>query len=139
MLGRIRHVGRVLSVYAGKVGQTAKLVGDWLTATADLIENLAGLWSAHVDDVHSESAAGSEQAASGAGTDSRRKGESEISNGDKRERAVQRGARVLDGGTRRRGIPPEAEAAQKGGQDDTDGAEDLRGADEATRVAGATA
>jgi len=138
MLGRIRHIGALLTAYAGKVGRTAKLIGTWLTASADLLENLADLWGADGNNLHSKGQTSIEQIAARAGASPHRKSEGQASVGEQRSGAVHSGTRVLDSGTGVRGIQTEVEAPKKGGQDDANGATDHGRAHEIDTI-GATA
>ena len=129
MLDGLRHIGTTLTRYADRVGRTARLVGAWLTATADLVEQTRLLWGDDGDDIHSKSKASSEQATLGTGANSRRKGESEAGDGNLSDRAIQRGARVLGRSARRSRLPPQIEETKESGQGDSDRASSVGGTD----------
>jgi len=128
----------LLTAYAGKVGRTAKLIGTWLTASADLLENLADLWGADGHNLHSKGKTRVEQVATGTSADPRREGKGQAGNGKLGGGAVHSGARVLDSGAGVRGVQTEAQAPQEGRQDDTNGAPVTGRANEIDKI-GATA
>jgi hypothetical protein len=138
MLARIRHFGALLTAYAGKVGRTAKLIGTWLTASADLLENLADLWGADGNNVHRKSPSSVEQIAVRARANQAGESKGQVGDGTHPSGAVHGGAGVLDSRKGVRGVQTEAEAPQEGRQDDTNGPANHSGTNETDSI-GATA
>ena len=113
MLNWLREMGRTLSQYANRVGETARHVGSLMVAVADTTEAVSKLWGLNVNDVHEQGEAGVKQTPPRAGPDEAGKGQNQDSDSDNGVRSIQRGARVLGSGSRRGRLPQAVEAAKE--------------------------